>query len=621
MKVFLIVLLLLIVTVTYAQSNFTNIGTAEYVTSGLKNDKTVWTYSQNTITPTLQQYTGGVDSIVFIRGGQYHTQVINERGRTTKLGNQHTSVTETYLDALGNEFKDNFYVDPMYQCNVSIRNPDSTLWYWGISDPMNYSATEPIVSPIALTMPSGKKFKKVSTGTNTGFNDGITFILALASDGTLWKYDKKVGTAGLTTPTNVTPAGETVLDFANASFYGYLAVTASNKIMARGVVDFYGGLYVGQASASLSWVDVTSRWGVTFPVKEVNSGTWTVHIIDANDNLFACGSNHGGNIGNGFLPPLLKNGAAPLQGPWAINISNNNLNMVAPVQIPGKYKNIRSSTSITFYHYVQDLAGNWYSWGRNKSFCLSNGTSLGPYVGWGGTGDYANYPNALDVPMPKRVNAFVTPYTLVNFAIGDDQPPVVAAGVNQYINTTSSTLYGIVHQQEFTITSSTWSKVSGPSGGTITSPSALTSGITSLVNGTYVYRLSATNSAGLTSTNDVEVIVSATNAPPIVTAGTDQSITLPTTTTTILAVSASDPDGSIVSYGWTKVSGPAGGAITSPSAISTGITGLQEGTYMFRVTVTDDDAATGQDDVTIVVNPAPIAPANTIRTIKRFRQL
>ena len=137
-----------------------------------------------------------VDSIVFIRGGQYHTQVINQRGRTTKLGNQHTSVTETFLDQFGAEFKDNFFVEPFYQCNVSIRGTDSSLWYWGISDPMNYSATEPIVSPIALTMPSGKKFKKVSTGTNTGFNDGITFILALASDGTLWKYDKKVGTAG-----------------------------------------------------------------------------------------------------------------------------------------------------------------------------------------------------------------------------------------------------------------------------------------------------------------------------------------------------------------------------------------------------------------------------------------
>ena len=614
MKKILIIALLFIQTIAYAQSNFTNIGTAEYVTSGLKNDKTVWTYSQNTITPTLQQYTGGVDSIVFIRGGQYHTQVINQRGRTTKLGNQHTSVTETFLDQFGAEFKDNFFVEPFYQCNVSIRGTDSSLWYWGISDPMNYSATEPITAPIALTMPSGKKFKKVSTGTNTGFNDGITFILALASDGTLWKYDKKVGTAGLTTPTNVTPAGETVVDFGNVSFYGYLAVTASNKIMARGVND---GRYVGQATHSTSWVDRTTAWGVTFPVKEVSSATWVVHIIDANDNLFGCGSNYMGNIGNGYSAPLKKN----LTPAWQINIAANGVDMQVPVQIPGKFKNIRSSTSITFYHYVQDLAGNWYSWGRNKSFCLSNGTSLGPYVGWGGTGDYASYPNALDVPMPKRVNAFVTPYVLVNFAIENDQPPVVGSGVNQYISTATSTLYGVVHQQEFTITSSTWSKVSGPAGGTITSPSALTSGITSLVNGTYVYRLSATNSAGLTSTNDVEVVVSATNAPPIVTAGTDQSITLPTATTTILAVSASDPDGVITAYAWTKVSGPAGGAITSPSSISTGITGLQEGTYVYRITVTDDDAATGQDDVTIVVNPAPIAPVNTIRTINKYRQL
>lgn len=613
MKKTISLILFLIPMLAFSQSNFVNIGCAEYVTSGVKNDGTVWTYSQNTVTPTLQQYTGGVDSIVFIRGGQYHTQVINQRGRTTKLGNQHTNVVETPLDQFGAEFKDNFFVEPMYQCNISIRGTDSSLWYWGIQDPMNYSATEPITAPIALTMPSGKKFKKVSTGTNTGFNDGITFILALASDGTLWKYDKKVGTAGLTTPTNVTPAGETVLDFANVSFYGYLAVTASNKIMARGVND---GRYVGQATHSTSWVDRTAAWGVTFPVKEVNSATWVVHIIDANDNLFGCGSNYMGNIGNGYSTPLKKN----LTPPWQVNIAANGLDMQAPVQIQGKFKNIRSSTSITFYHYVQDLAGNWYSWGRNKSFCLSNGTSLAPYTVGGITGNYADYPNALDVPMPKRVNAFVTPYTLVSFAVENDQPPTVGAGVNQYITANSSTLYGVVHQQEFTITSSTWSKVSGAAGGTITSPSALTSGITSLVNGTYVYRLSATNSAGLTSTNDVEVVVTSANSAPIVLAGSDQTIILPTSTTTVIAVSASDVDGTIVSYLWTKVSGAAGGAITTPSGTSTGITSLQEGTYVFRVTVTDDDGATGQDDVTINVLPPTITPSNIIRTINKYRQ-
>lgn len=96
---------------------------------------------------------------------------------------------------------------------------------------------------------------------------------------------------------------------------------------------------------------------------------------------------------------------------------------------------------------------------------------------------------------------------------------------------------------------------------------------------------------------------SASNASPSANAGTDQTITLPTTSVT-LGGSGTDSDGSISSYLWSLVSG---GSVTfvSPTSASTVVNGLTTGTYVFRLTVTDNGGATGTDDITVTVNAAP----------------
>jgi predicted esterase len=97
-----------------------------------------------------------------------------------------------------------------------------------------------------------------------------------------------------------------------------------------------------------------------------------------------------------------------------------------------------------------------------------------------------------------------------------------------------------------------------------------------------------------------------TNVPPTANAGPDQTVNLPTSTATLTG-SGTDPDGNITTYLWTKISGPSGGSITSPSSASTTVTGLAEGSYTYRLTVTDNNNATATDDVLITVNPAPAA--------------
>jgi hypothetical protein len=97
------------------------------------------------------------------------------------------------------------------------------------------------------------------------------------------------------------------------------------------------------------------------------------------------------------------------------------------------------------------------------------------------------------------------------------------------------------------------------------------------------------------------------NQLPVVNAGSDQTITLPVNSVTLNA-SANDPDGSIASYQWTKVSGPTGGTFNNSQILSPVISNLSEGLYVFRLTVVDNIGASASDEITITVNAAAPPP-------------
>jgi len=90
------------------------------------------------------------------------------------------------------------------------------------------------------------------------------------------------------------------------------------------------------------------------------------------------------------------------------------------------------------------------------------------------------------------------------------------------------------------------------------------------------------------------------NYPPSANAGADQTISLPMTGVT-LGGSASDDDGTVAGYAWTQIAG-AGATIASPGSADTAITGLGQGIHQFRLTVTDNQGATGVDDVQVTVS-------------------
>ncbi len=187
-----------------------------------------------------------------------------------------------------------------------------------------------------------------------------------------------------------------------------------------------------------------------------------------------------------------------------------------------------------------------------------------------------------------------------------NQIPSVNAGSNTTVNLPTNTinLIGVASDPDGSIASYLWTKQSGPASGTLVNSDQATLTVNDLVAGTYVFRLMVTDNQGATATDDVEVIVVSANMPPSVNAGSNLFITLPTNQINISG-NGSDADGTIVSYLWSKTSGPSATLTNTNQPIFTA-SDLLEGTYTFRLLVTDNDGASTFDEMTLVVNAAPV---------------
>jgi predicted secreted protein len=195
-----------------------------------------------------------------------------------------------------------------------------------------------------------------------------------------------------------------------------------------------------------------------------------------------------------------------------------------------------------------------------------------------------------------------------------NQSPVANAGTDKTLTlpTNSTTLTGSGTDADGTIASYAWTRVSGPTTFTLGTANAATTTLSNLVAGTYVFRLTVTDNAGATSTDDVTVTVNAAaNLSPSANAGSDITLTLPVNSTTLTG-SGTDPDGTIASYAWARVSGPATFTLGTANAATTTLSNLVAGTYVFRLTVTDNGGATATDNVTVIVNAS--TPGNQAPT-------
>jgi fibro-slime domain-containing protein/RHS repeat-associated protein len=203
--------------------------------------------------------------------------------------------------------------------------------------------------------------------------------------------------------------------------------------------------------------------------------------------------------------------------------------------------------------------------------------------------------------------AFDTQSFTVTVVDPTNKAPVVNAGPDQTI-----TLPAIANLQG-TVTDDgrppgvtpvvSWSVVSGPGTVVFSNPNSLTTTASFSKGGTYVLRLTANDSA-LLGSDDVTVTVIQLNAAPIVNAGDDQTITLPSTATLNGSFTDDGLPTSVVTTTWSLVSGPAAVTFSPANQPVTTATFTVPGTYVLRLTANDSQLS-ASDDITITVNPYP----------------
>jgi hypothetical protein len=162
----------------------------------------------------------------------------------------------------------------------------------------------------------------------------------------------------------------------------------------------------------------------------------------------------------------------------------------------------------------------------------------------------------------------------------------------------------------------TWSKRNGPGGVTFGDANAVDTTANFSVAGEYGLRLTAYDGE-LTSNDELTITVESsppTNQAPAVSAGQDQTITLPASANlngTVSDDGLPDPPGGLTTT-WSKKSGPADVTFGDANEVDTTASFTVEGEYLLRLSV-DDGELTAYDEVTITVEPEP--PVNQAPTV------
>lgn len=183
--------------------------------------------------------------------------------------------------------------------------------------------------------------------------------------------------------------------------------------------------------------------------------------------------------------------------------------------------------------------------------------------------------------------------------------PIANAGSDVATTSSSITIDGSGTDSDGSVVSHLWTQFSGPNTATLSGNTTPSLTVSNLIPGVYKFRLQVTDNYSWPSTPD-EVTVTVTNPPPVVNAGADKLINESSPTSTTLTGSATD-DGTIT-YAWTKLSGGAA-TLTNANTATVSLTNLVWGTYVFRLTATDNFGGSSYDDVTLTVNKIPTSLA------------
>ena len=195
-----------------------------------------------------------------------------------------------------------------------------------------------------------------------------------------------------------------------------------------------------------------------------------------------------------------------------------------------------------------------------------------------------------------------------------NQFPAVFAGLDQTLSLPgTASLSGMVNDDGLPacgMLTVMWSQVSGPGTVNFTNPTAEMTAASFSQAGSYVLRLTASDSQ-LSNYDEVTIAVNPAdpnNQPPSVSPGPNQTITLPNTASLNGNVTDDgNPAGGGLSISWSKVSGPGVVIFSNASGATTTAMFTVDGTYVLRLSASDSQLNSSAD-LTITVNADPTPP-------------
>jgi RHS repeat-associated protein len=163
-----------------------------------------------------------------------------------------------------------------------------------------------------------------------------------------------------------------------------------------------------------------------------------------------------------------------------------------------------------------------------------------------------------------------------------------------------------------------WTKISGPGIVTLQAPASPVTRVGFSSPGIYVLRLTGTDSE-LSTSDDVTVIVNPENHPPVVNAGSDQTIALPEIAALHGTVTDDgNPAGQPLTIDWSLVAGPGPVTFSTEHAADTSVSFTAAGTYILKLAASDTELAKSDNIVITVMPPnnAPIASGGGNKSIE-----
>lgn len=184
-----------------------------------------------------------------------------------------------------------------------------------------------------------------------------------------------------------------------------------------------------------------------------------------------------------------------------------------------------------------------------------------------------------------------------------NQPPVASAGADKVV--AEGAAIGLSSagstDADGSIVSAVWTITNTVSGVVVANLVAVPP--TTLPAGKYLVQLKVTDDKGAQATDDMQLVV---NAYPVAKAGADDIISLPVDYYTFTQASASDAEGQISSYNWTRISGPGTVTFSNATSLNASVSGLSEGQHSIRLQVTDNYGLQAADTLVITVKAAAL---------------